>query len=85
MEEQDISTDESDDEFLTSYNNVNVDIHKPVLENRDPPINLLIYPPDVSETLTTPRPIPEHESSSQRPEDDNNIIKIIPHTSQSVS
>ena len=85
VEGQDISTDESDDEFLISYNDVNVDIHEPVLENRDPPMDLPICPPDASETLATPRPTPEHESSSQRPEDDSDIIKVIPRTSQSVS
>ena len=48
-------------------------------------MDLPICPPDASETLATPKPTPEHESSSQRPEDDSDTIKIIPHTSQSVS
>ena len=81
MEEQDINTNKSDDKFLTSYNNININIYEPVLENRDPLINLPIYLPDVSETFTTPRPIPEYESSSQRPENDSDIIKVIPRTS----
>ena len=81
VKEQDINTNKSDDKFLIFYNNININIYEPILENRDLPINLPIYPPDVSETLTTPRPIPKHESSSQRPEDNNNIIKIIPYTS----
>ena len=81
MEEQDINTNKSDDKFLTSYNNININIYEPVLENRDPLINLPIYLPDVSETFTTPKPTPKYESSSQRPEDDSDIIKVIPYTS----
>jgi hypothetical protein len=88
--DQDISTDESDDEFLTPHQNVDVNAHQPTFKNFEPPMDLLICPPDDFDSappLPTPRQTPEQddETPPQRPEDDDDTIEVIPRSAQPAS
>jgi hypothetical protein len=73
-EQQGYSTDESDDEFLTSHSDVDVTTHEPISGNSNPPMDLPTCPSDdvdPSIQFPTPRPTSEQDDHAHRSSSSN--------------
>ena len=75
VEDEQASTDESEDEFLTSHENIDVNARASTFENFEPPMDLPICPRDdldLTPLLPTPSPTPER--------DDDDTIVVMPRS-----